>query len=82
MVLDISPADFRDWNLIRDAAGHVLFETVLKPEDIRRLTQAKLPDFGPIYHADPVALGDPFVFVDDQNRKFLFFSYKSQRYKG
>lgn len=82
VVLDISPKDFRDWDLVRDASGQVLFETVLHPASIRQLTQTQVTNFDPIYHADPVSLGDPFVFVDEQHRKFLFYSYKSQRYKG
>ena len=82
IILDIKPADFRDWSLARDASGRILFETVVQPEDIFRLVQLQTPHFDPIYHADPASLGDPFVFVDDRNQKFLFFSYKSQRYKG
>lgn len=82
LVLDCNSEDFRDWELVRDATGTILFETVLKPEDIHQLVHSKVSDFDPIYHADPESLGDPFVFVDEQKQRFLFFSYKSQRYKG
>ena len=44
--------------------------------------QAIKPGANPIYSADPVSLGDSAIFVDQDSRKYLFFSYVSQCFSG
>ncbi|MEX1039280.1 MAG: hypothetical protein WDZ51_01525 [Pirellulaceae bacterium] len=79
---DISAPDFEQWEVARDEAGKVLFEVILSPEEFVDAVNSVNPGFNPIYTADPVSLGSSTIFVDDDSRIYLFFSYVSQRFSG
>ena len=83
MVYDISASDFQDWTMARDAAGQVIFDVVLTPEDFTAAVEESLgAGYDPSLYADPVSLGDTHIFIDDDGSKYLFFSYVSDEFGG
>ena len=82
LLYDISAPNFEDWDVARDRDGQVLFGVVLSPKEVTDAVQAINPGANPIYSADPVSLGDSTIFVDQDGRKYLFFSYVSRRFSG
>ncbi len=82
LLYDVRDPDFRKWDVLRNDQGVVEFEVVLTPEDILNAVQRVRPTLKPMYHADPVSLGTSGIFVDDDGKKYLFFSYVSKKFSG
>ncbi|WP_144975207.1 hypothetical protein [Bremerella volcania] len=82
IVYDIADPDFENWDVARDKSGNVIFDIVLTPEEIRAEVERYHPNAKPMYTVDPISLGDSWIFVDQDNSKYLFYSYVSQRFSG
>lgn len=78
IVLDVSDPDFEQWGVARDLSGQAIFDVALTAEEVQSAVQAVHGvGFNPDSYADPVSLGDTGVFIDDDNTKYLFYSYVS-----
>ena len=83
IVYDISDDDIQNWTVARDASGEVFFDVILTPEDLSASIEDALgTGYDPLLFADPVSLGDPEIFIDDDGSKYLFFSYVSAEFEG
>lgn len=83
VVLDISDSDFENWEVARDSTGQAYFDVVLTAEEMHEAVEAvNGVGFNPDDFADPVSLGDTHIFVDDDDSKYLFFSYVSNQNGG
>jgi len=84
VVMDISDEDFEKWDMQRDEDGEVIFEVVVTPEQIREAVEIANPEgVNPETHAYPASLGSSFIFLDDDDSKYLFLAYaNSSEEKG
>ncbi|QDU76806.1 Glycosyl hydrolases family 43 [Bremerella volcania] len=82
VVYDLSSNDFQKWQLVRDEQSNVVFDVVLTPRDVTMAVRSERPEGDPISFADPISLGDPYLFIDDDSRRYLFYSYQSERWGG
>jgi len=82
VVYDISDPNFENWELARGTDGRIIFDVLLRPEDVIREVRKFHPTLKPMYHADPVSLGSSYIFVDQDGQKYLFFAYVSEALGG
>jgi hypothetical protein len=77
IVLDISNPDFQQWTVATNYAGLYLFDVVVTDNEIMTAVQTKNPGADPNDYADPVSMGMPSVFIDNDGSKYLFCTYYS-----
>lgn len=83
IVLDISDSDFQNWEIARDSEGQAMFDVVLTAEELYEAVELTHGSgFDPNEFADPISLGDTYIFVDDDDSKYLFLSYVSTALGG
>ena len=82
LVYDLSDENYDNWDVQRDENGLVCFEVVITPEEIVQAVSEFHPEPNALVHPDPVSLGSTGVFIDDDHRKYLFFTYVSHEFRG
>ncbi|MEM8944875.1 MAG: hypothetical protein AAGD11_06790 [Planctomycetota bacterium] len=78
IVVDISDTNHHNWDVARDVNGQVMFDVVVTAEELFAAVESVHGvEFEADFYADPVSLGDTHIFVDQDDGKYLFFSYVS-----
>ena len=75
IIYDISDKDYQNWHVARDGNGQALFNVYLTDTAINTAISGGFPTY-----AEPRSLGTSYIFIDDDQNHYLFYSYGTPFY--